>query len=99
MARKDRVPSPPRTPQGPQQRREASTPSDAKRLRLARGAFALTGVVGAAAVIGFLVLGGGGSSGVVTAMKDAGCTLESFPAQARTHLSDENATPKWDSLP
>ena len=99
MARKDRVPSPPRSPQGPKQRREASTPSDIKRMRLALGAFALTGVVGAVAVIGFLVLGGGGASGAVTAMKDAGCTLESFAAQARTHLTDENAKPKWNSFP
>jgi len=99
MARKDHVPSPPRSPQGPKQRREASTPSDVRRMRLALGAFALTGVVGAVAVVGFLVLGGGSSSGVVTAMKDAGCTLESFPAQARTHLTDENAKPKWNSFP
>lgn len=68
-------------------------------MRLALGAFALTGVVGAVAVVGFLLLGGGSSSGVVSAMKAAGCTLESFPAQARTHLNDLNAKPKWNSFP
>ena len=84
MARKDRVPSPPRSPHGPKQRREASPPSDVRRLRLALGAFALTGVVGAAAVIGFLGLGGGGSVRVVHPVEDAGRARPSFGSGARS---------------
>ena len=101
MARKDRAPTPPRRVQAPKHRSGSAGPPDDRRLRVALGGFALSGVVGVVIVIAVVVLGkgGGSGSGVVSAMKAAGCTLESFPAQARTHLNDLKAKPKWNSFP
>lgn len=100
MARKDRAPNPPRRTQAPKQRSGAPRSPDDRRARLALGGFAFSGVAGVIVVIAFLVLGkNGGSADVVSAMKTAGCTLESYPALARTHLTNLKATPKWNSFP
>jgi hypothetical protein len=36
---------------------------------------------------------------VAAVMRKAGCTLATFPAQARTHLKDINAHPRYNSFP
>jgi hypothetical protein len=101
MARKDRVPTPPRRVQAPQRR---STPAKAdpdrrRRLLLGIGAGTLALV---AIVLGFLLLGGGGKSEAAV-FRDAGCTFQSFPAQdnAPDHsdVPDLEAKPKWNSYP
>lgn len=90
---------PPRRVQAPKHRSGSAGPPDDRRLRLALGGFAVSGVAGVVVVLAVVVLGRSGTSGVVSAMKTAGCTLESFPALARTHLNDLKATPKWNSFP
>jgi Protein of unknown function (DUF3105) len=101
MARKDRVPTPPRRVQAPQRR---STPAKAdpgrqRRLLLGIGAATLAVVV---VVLGFLLLGGGDKN-EAAAFTDAGCTLQSFPAMDNepdhSDVPDLETKPKWNSYP
>jgi hypothetical protein len=102
MARKDRVPNPPKRSQGPQRRATPMDPqASAKRrqllLMLAGGALAV-----AAAVLAIVLLTGG-DGGERAALTDAGCTLESFPAVANAPDHSDVPTletkPKWNSSP
>jgi len=99
MARKDRVPNPPRKVQAPKRRTAPAAAADpAKRrnllLGLAAAALALLAIVG-----GVLLLGGGGKSEAAV-LQEAGCTLETFPADAdsATHV-ELDAKPEWSSHP
>ncbi|HWG56486.1 MAG TPA: DUF3105 domain-containing protein [Gaiellaceae bacterium] len=99
MARKDRVPNPPRKVQAPKRRSAPAAPADPARRRnllLAAGAAA---VVLAAIVLGMLFLGGGGKSEAAV-LQEAGCTLESYPAPAEEsdHVALD-ADPDWNSFP
>jgi hypothetical protein len=104
MARKDRVPNPPKRVQAPKRRSAPTTPDDADRRRklLLAGLAAL--LVVAAIVGGYLALGGGGKDSAETvraALVEAGCTLESQPAQPGDHTAeiDANDDPKWNTDP
>lgn len=105
MARKDRVPNPPRRVQAPKRRSTPSTAADAdrrKKLLLA----ALAGVlVLAAIVLGVLLFSGGDDSEAVdevrAALTAAGCTLTSQPAQPGDHTAEIDATEneQWNTDP
>ena len=99
MARKDRVPTPPRRVQAPQ-RRTGPAKADPKRQR-----WLLLGIGGATLlvlviVLGFLLLGGGGESEAAV-LREEGCTLESFPGQEGDHVDDPEVEPEpaWNSSP
>jgi Protein of unknown function (DUF3105) len=102
MARKDRVPNPPKRSQGPQRRATAadSTASAQRRrllLLIVGGAVAVT-----AAVAAIILLTGGGVD-ERGALADAGCTLRSFPALPNEPDHSDVPTletkPKWNSSP
>ena len=101
MARKDRVPNPPKRPQAPQRRHTPTDPAVAARRRrnilLAIGAAAL--VAGAIAL--GAILFSSSDADAASALKDAGCTLQTFPGQPGTHVDSLTATPKpkWNSNP
>ena len=106
MARKDRVPNPPKRVQAPQRRSTPSTAADADRRRRLVYASIASALVVAALVLGvvFLAGGGDGSDGVAdvrAALTDAGCTLQSEPAQPGEHTAAIDATsdPKWNTEP
>jgi hypothetical protein len=103
MARKDRVPNPPKRQQGPKRRATPTdTASSAERRRLlvlvAGGALAV-----AAAVFGIVLLTGGGGDDERGALLAAGCTLDSYPAIANKADHSDVLTlqtkPKWNSSP
>jgi len=98
MARKDRVPNPPRRPQSPQRRQTQTDPAVAARRRrnllLGLGA----ALVAAALILGAIFLSSNSPDERQT-LQDAGCTLQSFPDQDGTHLQNLNAKPKWNSAP
>jgi hypothetical protein len=105
MARKDRVPNPPRRVQAPQRR---STPSsaDENRRRTLLLAVAASALVLVAIVLGVVFLTGGGDDEegverVRAALTAAGCTLQSEPAQPGEHTAAADATedPKWNTDP
>lgn len=99
MARKDRVPNPPKRPQAPQRRHAQSDPAVAARRRrnllYALGGAAL--LAGAIALVAVLSSRGGEDERQV--LEDAGCTLQTFPGQEGSHLENLNAKPKWNSSP
>ena len=105
MARKDRVPDPPkRRVQAPQRRSTPTTAADAerkKRLLYILGASAVAVLV---VVLGFVFLGGGGGENEAAVLEEAGCTLKSYPAVPNRGDHSDVATaetmPKaWNSFP
>ena len=102
MARKDRVPNPPKRPQAPQRRSTPSSAADAaqrRRLLLILGAAAL---VAAAAVLGVVFLAGDdGGDDIAPVLEAAGCTLQAVPAGLGAHSAELDATkdPKWNTNP
>ncbi len=106
MARKDRVPNPPKRVQSPQRRSTPSTAADAdRRRRLVLASVASALVVGAL-VLGVILFTGGedASAGVAevrAALTAADCTLQSAPAQPGNHTAAIDATsdPKWNTDP
>jgi hypothetical protein len=104
MARKDRVPNPPKRPQAPQRRSTPTDPAAAQRTRRILYLIAGSGIAALAIVLAIVFLGGGGGDGGEReALEDAGCTLQSFPAVANeADHSDVPALttkPKWNSSP
>jgi hypothetical protein len=99
MARKDRVPNPPRRVQAPQKRTSPAKvdPNRQRRLLLGIGGATLLVI---AIVLGFLLLSGGGQSEAAV-LEEEGCTLQSFPAQKGDHVDDPEAEPEppWNSSP
>ncbi|HEY8103143.1 MAG TPA: DUF3105 domain-containing protein [Gaiellaceae bacterium] len=102
MARKDRVPNPPKRSQGPQRRTSQSDPAASEQRRrlillIAAGAAAV-----AVAVLAIVLLTGGGED-EKQALADAGCTLQSFPALPNAPDHSDVPTlqtkPKWNSSP
>ena len=100
MARKDRVPDPPKRSQGPQRRTTTSTPQDDARRRRLLYLVAGAGVVALAVVLGFLLLGGDGEDERAV-IEAAGCTYEVAPGQTGDHTAELTATsdPKWNTDP
>ncbi|HWN22139.1 MAG TPA: DUF3105 domain-containing protein [Gaiellaceae bacterium] len=106
MARKDRVPNPPKRVQAPQRRSTPSTSADADRRRKLIFASVASALVVIAVVLGIILFTGGddGSDGVAevrAALTAAGCTLQSAPAQPGDHTAAIDATtdPKWNTDP
>lgn len=103
MARKDRAPTPPKRPQAPQRRATPKSADDAarqRRLLLLLGAGAL---VVAAVVLGAVFLTGGesGEEQLASTLENAGCELQTVPAQPGDHTAEVDATddPKWNTDP
>jgi uncharacterized protein DUF3105 len=104
MARKDRVPNPPRRPQAPQRRSTPSDPATADRQRRLLYLIAGSGLAALVAVLAIIFLTGGGDSGDERAtLAAAGFTLQSFPALANKSDHSDVPTletkPKWNSSP
>ena len=106
MARKDRVPNPPKRVQSPQRRSTPTTAADVDRRRKLLYAALAAALVVAAIIGAALALGGGGggddgAESVRVALVDAGCTLEAKPAQPGEHTTEIDATdnPKWNTDP
>jgi len=101
MARKDRVPDPPKRPQGPKRRSTPSTPADAERRRRLLYLVAGSGIAALAVVLAVVFLAGGGGDDERATLEAAGCTLEVVPAQAGEHTAELTATsdPKWNTDP
>ncbi|MBA2333188.1 MAG: DUF3105 domain-containing protein [Actinobacteria bacterium] len=104
MARKDRVPNPPkRSVQAPQRRSTAPTAADAERQKRLLYVIAASGLAALVVVVGFLLLGGSGDESETAVLEGADCTLRSFPALANTSDHSDVPTletkPKWNSFP
>jgi hypothetical protein len=102
MARKDRVPNPPKPRvQAPQRRHTGvdRATSDRNRRILLLGAIAALVVAGL--VLGIVLVSGRGGGGERAALVDAGCTLQSFPGLKGTHLQElhPKKRAKWNSFP
>ncbi len=101
MARKDRVPNPPKRPQAPQRRHTPTDPAVAARRRrnvlIALGGAALVAI---AIALGAILLSSSDAD-AAQALEDAGCTQQTFPGQPGTHVQSLTATPKpkWNSSP
>ena len=101
MARKDRVPNPPKRPQAPKRRTSPSAPrvgggADRRLLYLLAGAAVLV----IAAILAFVLLAGGDED-EAAALAEKGCTLTTYPGQPGTHVDSLTAEsdPKWNSDP
>ena len=101
MARKDRVPNPPKRPQAPQRRSTPSGPRDADRQRRLLYIVAATGLIGLAIILGVFFLAGGDDEDLAATMQAAGCQLRSVQAQPGDHTAELDATsdPKWNTDP
>ena len=104
MARKDRVPNPPKRPvQAPQRRSTPTTAADAERQKRLLYIIAGSGIAALVVVLGFLFLGGSGDKSEAAVLEGAGCTLKSFPAMANKPDHSDVPTlqtkPKWNSFP
>lgn len=101
MARKDRVPNPPKRPQAPQRRSTPSAPRAADRQRKLLYILAATGLIGLAIVLGVVFLAGGDDEDLAATMKAAGCQLKTVPAVVGDHSASDDATsnPKWNTDP
>ncbi len=102
MARKDRAPTPPKRPQGPQRRSTPASPADAAKQRRLLYILAASGVVALAIVLGAIfLLGGGGDEDIAATMEAAGCEMQVVPAQVGDHTAEIDATddPKWNTDP
>ncbi|MCP9486322.1 MAG: DUF3105 domain-containing protein [Gaiellaceae bacterium MAG52_C11] len=104
MARKDRVPNPPKRPvQAPQRRSTPTTAADAERRKRLLAIIAASALAALVLVVGFLLLDGGGGRSEAAVLEEAGCTLRSFPAQANesdhSDVPSLTSKPKWNSFP
>jgi hypothetical protein len=93
VAKKARTPTPPRRPQtprqaGPRQRSATSTAAADRRNRMILYGLGGSGLVALLVVLGVLAFTGGGgktdTKGVAAALKSAGWTFKTYPAQPRT---------------
>jgi hypothetical protein len=102
MARKDRVPNPPKRSQGPQRRTTAADPAVAAKRRQTLLLIAGGAVAVVVAVVAIVLLSGGGVD-ERAALQKAGCTLQSFPALPNKSDHSDVPTlttkPKWNSFP
>jgi hypothetical protein len=103
MARKDRVPNPPKRPQGPQRRSTSSDPTVVDQKRRLLYLVAAAGLAALAAALAIVLITGGGGSDERPTLKAAGFTLQSFPALPNKSDHSDVPTlqtkPKWNSSP
>ena len=97
MAKKTRVPLPPRV-QAPQRRLDRREPGRSWRplLLAGGGAVGLLAIVGATFAFGVV---GGGESGPAGALREAGCTFRTFPDQGANHIESPSKTVRYNSDP
>lgn len=102
MARKDRVPNPPKRSQGPQRRTTPTDPNASAQRRRLLLLIGLGAIAVAAAILGIVLLTGKGSDDRA-ALTAAGCTLQSFPALPNQPDHSDVPTltkkPTWNSFP
>jgi hypothetical protein len=102
MARKDRVPNPPKPRvQAPQRRHTTADQAASQRNRRILLLGGIAALVVAALVLGVILISARGGAGERSALKDAGCTLQSFPGLKGTHLQElhPKTRAKWNSFP
>lgn len=100
MARKDRVPNPPKRPQAPQRRSTPTDPAAAARTRRILYLIAGSGLAALAIVLAIVFLAGGGDGGERAALEDADCTLEVKPGLKGDHtLQISETSEKWNTDP
>jgi Protein of unknown function (DUF3105) len=102
MARKDRVPNPPKRPQAPQRRSAPANPADAARRRRLLYMLAAAALAALAIVLGVVFLVGSDDEvDVAAVMRAAGCTVQVVPAAVGDHTVELDATsdPKWNTNP
>jgi Protein of unknown function (DUF3105) len=104
MARKDRVPNPPKRPQAPQRRSTSSRPVAADGQRRKLYMIGGSGAVVLVAILAIVFLtGGGGDDDERATLEAAGFTLQSFPALPNKSDHSDVPTletkPKWNSSP
>jgi hypothetical protein len=98
MARKDRVPNPPKRPQAPQRRQTPTDPTvAARRRRFVLYALGGAGLLTVAVVLG-LTFGVDSGKSAAAALEEAGCTLKSAPALPGEHIPS-TAKPNWNTNP
>jgi hypothetical protein len=100
VAKKARTPPPPRRPvQAPRTRTSAGRAADRRRF-LVPAALAGLGVVGLIVIAALFAFGGDNDSGSgPSALREAGCTLQAFPAQSRDHVQGLPKGFKYNSSP
>ena len=98
MAGKPQTPPPPRRVQAPKRRddRGGRSPDERRTWRILIGLAAL-GLIGVAVAVGLLLFRGGGSA--EAAIRDAGCDLESAPAQGQGHVTQPPENFKPNTFP
>jgi hypothetical protein len=103
MARKDRVPNPPKRSQSPQRRSTAADPGAADQKRRMLYLVAGSGLAALVAVLAIIFLTGGGGDDERATLEAAGFTLQSFPALPNKSDHSDVPTletkPKWNSSP
>lgn len=100
----DRPPTPPRKVQAPKVRQHERRPAEVADRKKRALLYAVSSAgLGALVVVVFVLARGGGGAGdesaVAAAMRKAGCTLKSVPAQKGEHLDSLEAKPKHNSTP
>jgi Protein of unknown function (DUF3105) len=97
VAKKSRTPAPPRRVQAPKTRRDERDPAQRRRLLL----LVTAAVLGLAVVAGAVTLIAMAASGpsAATALREAGCTLETFPAQEARHITEPDPKFEYNSDP
>jgi hypothetical protein len=100
VAKKARTPPPPRRPvQAPRTRTGAGRAADRRRF-LVPAALAGLGLVALIVVGALFAFGGDNDSGSgPSALREAGCTLQAFPAQSRDHVQELPEDFKYNSSP
>jgi hypothetical protein len=105
VAKKSKVPAPPRSAQtsaprpvqAPKTRKESRGPRDPRTTKLILGG--IVGAIAVVAVIVVVVLVTGGGSSASAALAAAGCTETTFPAQGRQHVPQLEKGFKYNSFP
>jgi Protein of unknown function (DUF3105) len=103
LPKKPRTPPPPRPVQAPQRRASPGrSAEDQRRIKMLM-AFAVSGLVGLAAVVALILFTTGGKAGgdqdVAAAMKTAGCTLTTAVAKSRKHVTSLDEKVEYNTDP
>jgi hypothetical protein len=97
VAKKSRTPPPPRRVQAPKTRRDERDPAQRRRLLLLVAA-AVLGLAVVAGAVTLIAMAASGPS-ATTALRDAGCTLQTVPAQEAKHITEPDPKFKYNSDP
>ena len=98
MARKSRTPDPPRRVQAPQPRSGGDRGDGSGRRWLIPALLAGAGAIAAAALLALFAFGGDDTANDEV-IRQAGCSLETYPAQERLHVEQPRKGFKYNSDP